>query len=79
MDELQKQFDYYVTNQDALVEKYRGKYVVIANESVVETFDSEMGAYAFATERFVPGTFMIQLVMPGKENYSQTFHSRVAI
>lgn len=79
MDELRKQFDYYVANQDALVEKYRGRFVVIVGEAVVGDFATEMEAYTFATQRYEPGTFMLQHVLPGEENYTQTFHSRVAV
>lgn len=79
MDELRKQFDYYLENQDALVKKYDGKYIVIAKGAVQGDFSSEMDAYEFASEKFEPGTFMIQRVSSGQENYSQTFRSRVAI
>ena len=79
MTEVQKQFDYYLANQTALVQKYNGRYVVIVGENVVGDFGSELDAYKFASEKYEAGTFMIQLVMPGNENYSQTFHSRVAI
>jgi hypothetical protein len=78
MSEVRKQFDFYVANQDDLVKKYRGRYVVIVGEEVAADFGTEMEAYKFASSTYEPGTFMIQLVTPGKENYSQTFHSRVA-
>jgi hypothetical protein len=79
MDELQKQFAYYVAHQDELVERYRDRWVVLAAERVAGDFDSEADAYEFAMQEFEPGTFMIQIVEPGAENYSQTFHSRIVI
>jgi hypothetical protein len=79
MSELRKQFDYYVANQDALVKKYNGKFVVIAGEAVVGNFDTEMDALRFASGKYEAGTFMIQLVAPGEQNYSQTFFSRASI
>jgi hypothetical protein len=77
--ELRKQFQYYLDHQDELVQRYRGKWVVIVGEEIVGDFDSELAAYAFATTGYEPGAFMIQLVTPGQESYSQTFRSRVAI
>ncbi len=77
--ELRKQFKYYLDHQDELVRRYRGRWVVIVGEQVVGDFDSELAAYEFASGAYEPGTFMLQLVTPGKENYSQTFRSRVAI
>jgi hypothetical protein len=79
MSELRKQFDYYIANQDDLVARFDGRFVVIANEQVVGDFDAEVDAYAFGMENYEAGSFMIQRVAPGKDNYSQTFHSRVAV
>lgn len=79
MGEVQKQFDYYLANQDALVERYNGKHIVIAGEKVVGDFDSELEAYRFASSQLAPGSFVIQFVSPGSGSYSQTFHSRVAL
>lgn len=41
---LQKEFEYFLENQDRLVEKYDGKVVVIKNHSVIGVFDSELEA-----------------------------------
>jgi hypothetical protein len=79
MTDLRKQFDYYVEHQDELVAQHDGRFIVIHGEAVVGDFDSELAAYAFAKEKFEAGSFMIQLVGPGEGNYTQTFHSRVAI
>ena len=77
MDELKKQFEYYVAHQAEIVEKYNGKFVIIVGEQVVGAFDTEMEAYAAAIEKYEAGTFMLQFVGPGKDNYTQTFHSIV--
>ena len=77
--EMEKQFEYYVANQAALVAKYSGKWIVIAAERVVGDFDTEEAAYRFATSECTAGTYVIQRVLPGAESHSQTFHSRVAI
>jgi hypothetical protein len=79
MSEIEKQFNYYLAHQDDLVKKYNGRHVVIVGEQVVRDFDTEVDAYKYASGNYEPGTFMIQLVTPGDESYSQTFYSRVAI
>lgn len=79
MQELEKQFEYYIQHQDELVAKYDGRYVLIVGEEVVGDFETETEAYAAAIEKFEPGTFMLQLVGPGKESYTQTFYTRVSI
>lgn len=79
MDQLHQQFNYYVAHQDELVEKFKDRWIVLAGEQVVADFDSEAEAYEFASKNCEAGTFMIQLVEPGTDNYSQTFHSRVIV
>jgi len=74
---LEKEFNFYIKNQDELVKKYNGKYVVIKGEEVLGSYDS----YNDALEKTVPnhklGTFLIQLCEPGKDSYTLTFHSNV--
>jgi hypothetical protein len=77
--ELRRQFQYYLDHQDELVRRYQGRWVVIVGERVVGDYASELAAYEFATVGYEPGVFMIQLVTPGQESYSQTFRSRVAV
>ena len=79
MAELERLFEYYVAHQDELVSQYEGRWIVLAGDGVVANFGSEIEAYGYATENLTPGAFMLQFVAPGAENYSQTFHSRVAI
>jgi len=73
---LKKEFEYYLDNQDELVKIYNGKYLVIKDESVVETFETEDGAYFACIKKYEPGTFMIQKCSPGDKDYTQMFHSR---
>jgi hypothetical protein len=76
---LKKEFEYYKTNQVILVGKYEGKFIVIKNEAVIGEYDTEIEAYQEAQKEHELGTFLIQFVEKGKENYSQTFYSRVAV
>ncbi len=74
---LQKQLDYFKSNQDKLVKKYEGKFLVIKDQEVLGAYDTETEAYAAAKKRFELGTFLIQQSLPGEESYTQTLHSRV--
>lgn len=76
---LEKEFEYYKRNQNALLQEYGGKYIVITGEKVIGAYDSEMEAYTRAQESHQLGTFLIQHCVPGTEGYTQTFHSRVTL
>ena len=74
---LDKEFKYFLDNQDELVRKYKGKYIVIIGEEVVGTYSSELDAYNESVKKYELGTFLIQQCLPGVDTYTQTFHSRV--
>jgi hypothetical protein len=78
MSVIKKLFEWYLDNQNSLVEKYNGKTLIIKDNSVVGAFDSEKEAYFAATDQYDFGTFIIQKCSPGTKDYTQTFHSRVA-
>ena len=75
---LQKEFQYYLDHQDELVQQYNAKVLVIVGEVVVGTYETELDAYLESKKTYDPGTFLIQECGPGVENYTKTFHSRVA-
>lgn len=75
---LKSEFDYYVAHQAELAEKYRGRFVVIKNHAVIGVFDSELQAVRQTSMTHPPGSFLVQKCEPGPQNYTQTFHSRVA-
>lgn len=79
MSDLKADFEYFVSNQKELVQKYNGKYIVIKDRQVVGAFDSELDAYADASSKYTAGTFLIQPCRPGEESYTQTFYSRVTL
>jgi hypothetical protein len=74
---LDREFKYYLANKEELVKKHLGKYLIIKDEAVVGVYDSELAAYSYGTSKYALGTFLIQQCLPGDENYTQTFHSRV--
>ena len=77
VDELDKQFKFHLENQDEFVEQYDGKVIVLENEKVLGSYESELDAVNETRRRHELGTFLVQRVSPGDEAYSVTFHSRV--
>lgn len=75
---LEKEFSYYKSHQDELVRRYDGRVIVIVGETVIGDYDTELQALLETKKTHEPGTFFIQKCGPGEENYTQTFHSRVA-
>ena len=74
---LDREFKYYLENQDELIEKYNGKYLVIVGEEVKGVYENEESAYFESSKEFESGTFLIQYCGPGEDSYTQSFHSRV--
>ena len=79
MEQLEKEFKYYIDHQVELVEKYNGKFIVIRDCKVIGAFDSELEAINTTSEQYELGTFLVQKCEPGSESYTQTYHSRVAL
>ena len=78
MTALEREFKFYLDNQDALVAKYRGKFVVIKDCNVIGSFDDELEAVKQTSQQHEMGTFLVQKCEAGSENYTQNFHSRVS-
>jgi hypothetical protein len=74
---LEKEFQFYKDHQDELVRQHNGKFLAIVGEEVVGVFDDEIDAYLETKKKYEVGTFLIQHCLPGKNSYTQTFHSRV--
>ena len=77
MDDLRKDYQYFLDNKKELVEKYNGMYIVISNSEVIESFSEENDAYYYGVEHLGLGNFIIQLCTDA--GYEATFHSRVRI
>ena len=75
---LEKAFNWYIENQDELVKKYKGKFVVIVNNAIVGAYSSKSVAYFESEKKYELGTFLIQYCDSGSEAYSQSFQTRVA-
>ncbi len=75
---LKEQFEFYLKNQDELVQEHDGKYIVIKDRAVIGAYDSEAEAISKTTQEHELGTFIVQKCEGGDEAYTQAFHSRVA-
>ena len=76
IDQLKKEFQYYLQHQDELVEQYNGKFIVIKDNVVLGAFHSDLDAVTETQKEHKVGTFLVQFVSPGNTAYTQTFHSR---
>ena len=78
-DGLEKDFQYFLDNQNELVKQYEGKFIVIKNQEVVGIYDTESQAFTEAQKQHQLGTFIIQECKKGSEVYTQNFTSRVLL
>ncbi len=76
--QLKKEFEYYLSHQDELVKKYNGKFIVIIDNAVIGSYDTQLDAYNETKKNYKLGTFLIQFCSPGESAFTQTFHSRVS-
>jgi len=75
---LDQEFLYYKEHQRELVTKYRGKYLVVKDQKVIDCYESEIEAVIETSKVYDLGTFLVQKCEPGQGNYTAIFHSRVA-
>lgn len=76
-NQLNKMFEYFIANQEELVTKYNGSFIVIHENSVFGVYESPIQAKSEALSRFNPGEFLIQKVQAGTDTFTQTYYSRV--
>ncbi|MES2386693.1 MAG: hypothetical protein V4543_01725 [Bacteroidota bacterium] len=72
---LHDEFQWYKDNQEELLKKYNGSYVVIKDYNVIGAFASHIEAIEWGVENYEPGTFLIQLCTPGNSAYTRNFTS----
>lgn len=66
---------FFIAHQDELVQKFRGKILVLRGENVEGVYDSPLEAYLCAQKQFPVGTFMIQPCQSGRSAYSVSINS----
>lgn len=75
---LEKEFKYFLENQEKLTESYNGQFVVIKDCKVLGAYSDELEAISQTAKVHEVGTFLVQKCEPGSESYTCTYHSRVA-
>lgn len=76
---LEKEFKYYLNNQDELLKKFNGRFIVIKGDKVLGDYYSEIEALSETRKSHEVGTFLIQKCTPGNNAYTETYHSRVVL
>jgi len=74
---LEKEFKYYIDNQDEIVKSYNGKVVVIKDDGVVDAYDDRKQAYFESVKKYKLGTFLLMHCSPGKEAYTRHSHKMI--
>ncbi len=67
---LKREFEHYLKNQDDLVKKYNGKYIVIKDLTVIGVYDDELEAVRETAKDHEMGTFLVQKCEPGIDSYT---------
>lgn len=75
---LKEEFEYYLSHQEELVQKYNGRVIVIKDSAVVGDYSSEIEAIEATKSVHALGTFLVQRCSPGPAGYTMTYHSRVS-
>lgn len=74
---LKNEFNYYLEHQAEFVKKYDGKVIALKDHTLLGAYESYGDAYMQTKRRHEPGTFMLQRVSEGEEDYTVTIHSPV--
>jgi hypothetical protein len=64
---LQSEYDFYTKNKADLVQKYSGKFIVIKDEEIIGSFDTDSDAYKAGLLRFGIVPFFITRVLSEDE------------
>lgn len=73
------ELEFFITNQADLVNKYRGKVLVLKGHTVIGVYATVLEAYLQAQKEHKLGTFMIQPCEPGPEAYTVTISSNYVL
>lgn len=74
---LKDEFQFYLDHQSELVKKYEGQVVVIKGGRILGAYADELMAITETQKSEELGTFLVQKVSKGDQDYTETFHSRV--
>ncbi|MBF0518175.1 MAG: hypothetical protein HQK92_00440 [Nitrospirae bacterium] len=62
MTRLDKELDFYESNLAEFLKHYKGKYALIKNEELINTFTTEEEAYSEGVKEFGNIPFLIKLI-----------------
>lgn len=62
---LEKQYDFYVSHEGELLEKYNGMHLVISDNLQVMAFLKPQDAFDYGEAHFGLGNFLLQRCSPG--------------
>ena len=72
---FKEEFEYFKDNQADLVEKYKGKILVIKGRDILGAYNNPLEALTESIKNYELGTFMIQPCQPGPDAYTVTVSS----
>lgn len=75
---LEKEFKYYIENQNRLLEKYNGKYLVIVGNEIVGNYNTANEALLNSDLKYKAGTYLIQHCTPGTNAYTIRSFSHIS-
>ena len=75
MTVLEKEFEFYLANQDEMVAKYDGFVVAIKGEIVLGAYRTYGEALVETVKDYEEGTFLLQKVSQGNKDYTYYYHS----
>jgi len=70
---LEKEFQYFVDNQNDLFKQFPEQYLVIKDQKVIGVYDNKIDAYFETQEEHELGSFLIQFCSLDQENFTQGF------
>lgn len=74
---LHDEFEFFIQNQERLVRRYDGQFIVIKNQEVIGSYPSEWKAYTETVKAHALGTFLIQKCEPGPSAYMVHLHPQI--
>ena len=72
---FEKELTFFIENQNDLVVRYQGRVLLLKDGGVAGDYESPLAAYLAGSEKFAPGSFMIQPCEPGPDAYTVTINS----
>lgn len=72
---FEQELDYFIANQQKLVNDYPGKVLIIQGNHILGVYETALDAYCKAKNDHLLGSVMIQPCEPGPDAYSVTISS----